>query len=253
MFRKTLGKNSGMLFSFSNEDYYSFWMKNTYVPLDIAFIDSEGIVVDIRELVPLSTRGVTSKIPYKYALEVNRDWFSENGVDVGYCFRKGVITSAYRRDIQLIRDFRSAIYFAAKNKLNMMITYQFRDEYYRAGKPYKKDLSKPSIKDYEIITDGSVKLNNGQVFEYSDRGNGRYVIVPCKTASGEPRQFFIDGVIDYRFISNEGIMTTPEAIDFVERKSIEFEKQKERNRRRRDKNKKEMKNPALEGIPSITF
>lgn len=261
MFRKCLGKNSGMLFSFPHEDYYSFWMQNTYIPLDIAFIDKSGTVVDIRQMMPLSTRNVRPDFPCKYALEVNRDWFSENGVEVGYSFKKDVVTSAYRRDIQLIRDFRSAVYFSAKNGLNMLVTYQFRDESYRDGKAYKKDMSKPLLKDYELILDGSVKLPSGQVFEYADKGNGRYIIAPCKTSSGEPRQFFIDGVLDYRFISAEGIMTAPEAIDFVEKKTMQYDKLRERNRKRRDvyKQKREEQtpeigeNPALEGIESIEF
>jgi len=261
MFRKSLGKNSGMLFSFPHEDYYSFWMQHTYVPLDIAFIDKHGTVVDIKQMMPLSTRSVSPKLPCKYALEVNRDWFADNEVDVGYSFRRDVITSAYRRDIQLIRDFKSAVYFSEKNKLNMLITYQFRDESYRDGKAYKKDMSKPLLKDYEIVLDGSIKLPSGQTFQYVDSGNGRYIVVPCKTSSGEPRQFFIDGVLDYRFVSPEGVMTAPEAIDFVERKSVQYDKQKERNRKRRDlrKRKKEDQtpqigeNPALQGIESIEF
>lgn len=259
MFRKRLGSNSGMLFSFPYEDYHSFWMKNTYVPLDIAFIDKQGTVVDIRQMMPLSTRNVKPKSPCKYALEVNRDWFTENGIGIGYSFKKDVVTSAYRRDIQLIRDFRSAVYFAAKNGLNMLITYQFRDESYRDGKAYKKDMSKPLLKDYELILDGSLKLSDGQIFEYADKGNGRYIIAPCKTSSGEPRQFFVDGVLDYRFISKDGVMTVPEAIDFVQKKTVEYDKQKERNRRRREERKKKKElpsgteNPALEGVESIMF
>ena len=83
MFRETLDKNSGMLFKFPDVIYASFWGKNTYLPLDIAFISKNGIVSDILEIVPLSTRTVHSSIPCKYALEVNSGYFKENGIGVG--------------------------------------------------------------------------------------------------------------------------------------------------------------------------
>lgn len=83
MDRKSLGKNEGMLFKFPYYSNLSFWMKNTYFPLDIAFIDDDGKVLQISEMFPLSTKSVSSKYKCKYALEVNKGWFKENGVDVG--------------------------------------------------------------------------------------------------------------------------------------------------------------------------
>ena len=142
----------------------------------------------------------------------------------------------------------------------MVISYQFRDESYRGKKTYPKDLSKPLLKDYELVLDGSVKLPGGQTFEYLDKGHGRYIVAPCKNSSGEPRQFFIDGVLDYRFMTQEGVMTAPEVIDFLEKKTFEYDKQRDKNRRRRDlyKKKKEDKidstdNETIENIESIEF
>lgn len=71
MYRKKLADDAGMLFVFSNEKPRSFWMKNTYVELDMIFADAQGEVVKIiRRAVPLSTIGRKSGKPAKYVLEV---------------------------------------------------------------------------------------------------------------------------------------------------------------------------------------
>lgn len=83
MGRKHLGKDEGMLFVFEEEGYHSFWMKNTLIPLSIAFIDREGRIVKIVDMEPLSLTSHTPSQPILYALEMNRGWFSRNGVRVG--------------------------------------------------------------------------------------------------------------------------------------------------------------------------
>ncbi len=84
MFRQSLGKNSGMLFVFSYEDHLSFWMKNTYIPLSIAYIDKNGRIIDIQNMKPLDTSiSYPSKMKAMYALEMNMGWFNENGITEG--------------------------------------------------------------------------------------------------------------------------------------------------------------------------
>jgi len=83
MFRKSLDKDAGMLFKFPDVIYASFWGANTYIPLDVAFITTEGVVSDVAEIIPLSTRSIHASFPCKYALEVNSGYFKENGVGVG--------------------------------------------------------------------------------------------------------------------------------------------------------------------------
>jgi uncharacterized membrane protein (UPF0127 family) len=73
----------GMIFIWPVTDFRSFWMKGTHIPLDIAFIDSTGKILEIKELVPYSLDSVVSTAPARFALEVPRGWFSENGVKVG--------------------------------------------------------------------------------------------------------------------------------------------------------------------------
>jgi len=83
MFRESLEQDRGMLFIFEDTDYHTFHMKNTFIPLDIAFINEEGIIESIKELDPLNPIPVYPDGKIRYAIEVNRGWFAENGVVVG--------------------------------------------------------------------------------------------------------------------------------------------------------------------------
>lgn len=82
MFRKSIDKDYGMLFVFNSKDKLSFWGANTYIPLDIAFIDGNKII-DIKEIVPLSTKPVKSSIPCDRALEISSDFFNKNNISIG--------------------------------------------------------------------------------------------------------------------------------------------------------------------------
>ncbi|WP_202213220.1 DUF192 domain-containing protein [Methylacidimicrobium sp. AP8] len=84
MFRRSLGEDAGMLFLLPREGVASFWMANTTIPLSVAFLDRRGEILEIHDLQPLDTRIVSSRSArVRFALEVNRDWFSRHGVRVG--------------------------------------------------------------------------------------------------------------------------------------------------------------------------
>lgn len=83
MYRKSLDPDSGMLFIFESDRKLSFWMKNTLIPLSIAFINSDGIIKEIREMSPQSLAAIESKNFVRYALEVNRGYFKEKGIKEG--------------------------------------------------------------------------------------------------------------------------------------------------------------------------
>ncbi len=83
MFREKLDKDSGMLFIFNEVGEKSFHMKNTGIPLDIAFINKDGIIESIKELEPYNTLPVYSGSEVLYALEVNRGWFTNKNIKVG--------------------------------------------------------------------------------------------------------------------------------------------------------------------------
>ncbi len=83
MYREELGSHEGMLFVFKEDRYLTFWMKNTKVPLSIAFLDENGKVTDIYDMEPYSLSPVRSRNKCRYALEVNRGFFTECNLSVG--------------------------------------------------------------------------------------------------------------------------------------------------------------------------
>lgn len=83
MFRQSLPPDHGMLFLFSSEEVQAFWMRNTVIPLSIAYADASGRIVRIADLEPLDERPVTSIAPARYALEMNRGWFAAHSVVAG--------------------------------------------------------------------------------------------------------------------------------------------------------------------------
>jgi uncharacterized membrane protein (UPF0127 family) len=84
MFTESLPADEGMLFVFEREQILSFWMKNTPLPLSVAFIDRKGRIVEIRRMEPLDEDTLhTSRRPAMYALEMNAGWFQEHQVKVG--------------------------------------------------------------------------------------------------------------------------------------------------------------------------
>ena len=86
MFRESLPEFSGMLFEFENEEFRTFWMKNTLIPLDMIFIDGEFRIVDIHYAVPCKLEHCAvykSSKPAKYVLEVNGNFTKRKSVKVG--------------------------------------------------------------------------------------------------------------------------------------------------------------------------
>jgi uncharacterized protein len=85
MYRTALVENRGMLFVYEEEQTLSFWMKNTLIPLSIAFMNAEGRIVDMQDMKPLDDDppSYVSAKPAQYALEVNQGFFKERGVEVG--------------------------------------------------------------------------------------------------------------------------------------------------------------------------
>jgi len=86
MFREFLDENAGMLFVFEQEDYLSFWMKNTLIPLDMIFISEDFEIVDIKYAVPCKQDPCVSYktiSPAKYVLEVNGNFTLQNNIEIG--------------------------------------------------------------------------------------------------------------------------------------------------------------------------
>jgi len=81
MFRGKLEEDAGMLFVFSRPQPMGFWMRNTIIPLSIAYISPEGIILEIHDMEPLSERSIRSKFSnILYALEMEQGWFEKKGL-----------------------------------------------------------------------------------------------------------------------------------------------------------------------------
>ena len=83
MFRTKLCEDCGMLFQFDRSRIVSMWMKNTLIPLDVAYFESGGKIIDIKQMQPLDLSSVPSSAPVYYALEMNQGWFAKNGIKEG--------------------------------------------------------------------------------------------------------------------------------------------------------------------------
>ncbi len=83
MYRKQLAKNQGMLFIFPEPDYYGMWMLNTYIPLSVAFLDKQGVILNIADMAPLTKESHGAVAPAKFALEMNLGWFKAHNIKAG--------------------------------------------------------------------------------------------------------------------------------------------------------------------------
>jgi len=83
MFRQNMPENEGMLFIHDATDMCGYYMKNTYIPLSIAFADDEGVIFQIEDMKPRDMTSVMSIQPALYALEMNMGWFDYNNIKIG--------------------------------------------------------------------------------------------------------------------------------------------------------------------------
>lgn len=138
MFIKSMPDNAGMLFIFSRNQRLNFWGENTLLPLDIAFADEKGYIVNIDRIYPLSRKSVGSNSPCKYAIEANAGFFNRNKIEVGDC-------------ILIKRKSEKALVAFAKSKSNEI------DSFFRTS---------------QIAVDDASKFNNlGDYFDYYDSQN----------------------------------------------------------------------------------
>ncbi|MBN1916539.1 MAG: DUF192 domain-containing protein [Verrucomicrobia bacterium] len=100
MFRNSLAADHGMYFTYPANHRTHFWMRNTTLPLSIAFIRDDGVIVDVRDMVPLDETAVGPNVQYRDALEMNQGWFKRNGIKVGdRAELKGGRVSFWRRSL----------------------------------------------------------------------------------------------------------------------------------------------------------
>jgi uncharacterized membrane protein (UPF0127 family) len=83
MFREKLGRNDGMLFVYADPGYHSMWMRNTLIPLSVAFVDGEGRILNIVDMEPQTLDSHSAAGPARYAIETNRGWFAARKIKAG--------------------------------------------------------------------------------------------------------------------------------------------------------------------------
>jgi uncharacterized membrane protein (UPF0127 family) len=81
--RESLSESSGMVFIYNEDHLGPFWMKDTYVPLSIAFVAADGTIIDIQDMEPLTEELHRPPDVYRNAIEANQGWFDRNGIAVG--------------------------------------------------------------------------------------------------------------------------------------------------------------------------
>jgi len=83
MFRKSLAQNAGMVFVFDEASQHCMWMKNTLIPLSVAFLDDNGTIINIENMAPQTEDTHCAARPARYALEMDRGWFTARGIKPG--------------------------------------------------------------------------------------------------------------------------------------------------------------------------
>ena len=83
MHRKSMPEGSGMVFVFDENAAHCMWMKNTLIPLSVAFIDEAGAIINIADMQPHSEQSHCASRPARYALEMNKGWFAQRGIKAG--------------------------------------------------------------------------------------------------------------------------------------------------------------------------
>jgi uncharacterized membrane protein (UPF0127 family) len=84
MYRRDMPPNEGMLFVFEDASQQCFWMRNTLLPLSIAFVADDGTILNLADMKPLSEDSHCSSKPVRYALEMNAGWFAKRGIGPGF-------------------------------------------------------------------------------------------------------------------------------------------------------------------------
>lgn len=83
MNRRSMAANQGMLFVFPQTDRHCMWMRNTLLPLSVAFLDEQGRIINIEEMAPQTETNHCAAAPARFALEMNKGWFAGKGFKAG--------------------------------------------------------------------------------------------------------------------------------------------------------------------------
>ena len=83
MNRKAMPTQRGMLFVFTEKNTHCMWMRNTFIPLSVAFLDEDGVIINIEDMQPQTESNHCAKVPARFALEMNLGWFAQRAIKPG--------------------------------------------------------------------------------------------------------------------------------------------------------------------------
>jgi uncharacterized membrane protein (UPF0127 family) len=83
MNRRSMAPQQGMLFVFTEDNRHCMWMRNTFLPLSVAFLDAQGNILNIEDMEPQTENNHCAAKPARYALEMNKGWFAQKGIKPG--------------------------------------------------------------------------------------------------------------------------------------------------------------------------
>lgn len=83
MNRKSMAQQRGMLFVFPQANTHCMWMRNTLLPLSVAFLDEDGVIINVEDMQPQTENNHCARRPARYALEMNLGWFAQRGLKPG--------------------------------------------------------------------------------------------------------------------------------------------------------------------------
>lgn len=201
MNRKHLPNNHGMLFKFHNPSFASFWMKDTYIPLDIAFLDDKGKILQIESMTPLSTRAIYSNYSCKYALEVNHGWFDKNGIKVGSRI-DGEGISSYKKTAQMTPPANN-IPVPPNAQPNQPPAPQAAPDV-MLNKTYKERLEDAGIKGKKLLIIYQTKagktlppklISPPFIFEKDEDGHHNSVVKAWDEQTGGWKSFLVDNIL----------------------------------------------------------
>ena len=211
MNRKYLPTNCGMLFKFPSNHYRSFWMKDTYLPLDIAFIDDDERILQIEEGSPLNQRPIHSDTKCRYVLEMNQGWFESNGLNIGSRVAGQGINPSYVKKAQALSPAVEEMPPAIDNGMMPQFPGQEQEQPQQPSpdveinKSFRQICEEASLKGKDLLImyqkkDGYILppklISPPYLFEPDENGKANAIIKGWDNQDAQWKSFLIDNILD---------------------------------------------------------
>lgn len=171
MFVKNMSRDSGMLFVFSRSQKLSFWGENTFLPLDIAFVDESNKICNIEIITPFSKKSVSSKSSCKYAIEANLGFFDSNGIRTGdsvvFDKESNVVKFVKKNSKEILGQKVSQLLQQKQNNNDVSNLDEFYQKYDEEQKAKEQNNSTNPVIDSNLDEDENLPtLNQEEIGQY---------------------------------------------------------------------------------------